>query len=103
MTEDTLQTKVDIENKARKEGSANEIATESPLEEVKRVNEETKRNIQLLSEERAKLEKLQANILVQGRAFAGEVIKNKSQEELDQEQADKMVKSFLSQKWVVLK
>ena len=50
-----------------------ETATEvSPLEELKRLNEENKKVLSEMKEERKKIEKAAAELLVSGRSFAGQ-------------------------------
>lgn len=92
MTDDLIK-KVEEEIQARDEdGKANPI--ETPLEEVKRISEETKKIAEGNNKTLAKMQELQAEMQIGGRADAGQVDKPKTQEEQDQAEADKIVGAF---------
>ena len=53
----------------------------SPLEEARKVLEETKKTAKLITEEREKIEKLQADSLINGNLFAGQAPIKKTEDE----------------------
>lgn len=71
-----------------------EVKLETPLDEVKRISEETKKIAEMNKETLAKLEEVNANITLAGRADAGRVVRKQTQEEKDQEDADKITNQF---------
>ena len=69
-----------------------EVKTESPLEEARRLKEELKEVTSNMSYERQRLELLRANSYLDGRSLAGHA--PMSQEDIDQAEADAMIKRF---------
>jgi len=90
---DNLKEKAEETIKAR-DDEGKETKLETPLEEVKRIAEETKKIAEENRATVAKLEEINANIALSGRSQAGQVIRKQSQEEADQEDADKIVNQF---------
>ena len=89
----------DLKDKAEEEIQARdkdnkETKLETPLEEVKRIAEETKKVAESNRETMARLEEINANITLSGRSQAGQTIRKKTQEDIDQEEADKMINQF---------
>jgi len=68
------------------------VKTESPLEEARRLKEELKEVTSNMSHERQRLELLRANSYLDGRSLAGKA--PMSQEDIDQAEADAMIKRF---------
>ena len=92
----------DIEKKAEEvnmgrtgEGiDVNYDSQESPMEKVERLNKETEDTLKKIQQERKEMEKLYANQMLSGRSRAGEEEKPKTQEQLDQEAANKILESY---------
>ena len=73
----------------------------SPLEEVRKLNEETKNNIKILSELHQKMEKTAANIALGGRAFAGQKQpETKSPKDIARELGSKAVDEWYSKSYI---
>ena len=53
----------------------------NPIEEAKLIRDETKRNLIAITEERKKIEKATAELLVGGRSFAGQQTKQETVDE----------------------
>jgi len=68
----------------------------SPLEEARKLNEENKKLLEQMTAERKRMEKLQADILIGGRSFAGKerVTPEQEAQTKAQTQADEIVKAF---------
>lgn len=69
-------------------------ATESPIEEARRLNAETKNLLKTINEERGRLDKSLANSMISGRANAGQENKPKTQADIDKAEAEKMLAGF---------
>ncbi len=90
-----VEDKVDnLTDKAKEELEARSPKIESPLEEAKKVNVDNKKLLEEIKEERIKTEQAHADMLVAGKAEAGSVPKEETQDEKDQKVADEMIKSF---------
>ena len=70
-------------------------SSESPLEEARRLNKETKETIKKLVEERQILESMLGQNAVAGRSYSG-TPKVKTQEEIDTEDANIILRRFKS-------
>jgi len=70
------------------------VKLESPLEEARRISLENKELLKKIGEERQKLEELSAEIRISGKTDTGHISKKKTQEEIDQEAADRIVTQF---------
>jgi len=70
------------------------IDTESPLDEMRRLNKEMKEMIPTLQNLSAGINKEAANIILAGRSIGGQITKEKTQEEIDEEAAKEIVKRF---------
>ena len=92
MVED-LKEKAEENIKARSE-DGEEVKIETPLDEVKRISEETKKIAKKNEETLARIEEVNANLSLGGRADTGQVVRKKTQDEVDQEAADKMISQF---------
>jgi len=78
-----------IEQESKKEEVKAEIKVEevSPIEEAKKVMEENKKLLAEMQTERKRIEKATAEMLVNGRSYAGDAQKKKTEEELKKEGA----------------
>lgn len=88
-----LKEKAEEQLKVRSEDDK-EVKIETPLEEVKRIAEETKKIAESNKETMQRLEEVNANISLAGRSNAGQIVREKTQDEKDQEAADKMMGQF---------
>ena len=93
MVEDLID-KAEEAIETRSETGKEPAKLESPLEEAKRISLENKELLTKIGEERQKLEELSAEIRISGKSDAGHISKKQTQEEIDQEAADKIVKQF---------
>ncbi len=93
MTEEKTVDEALIEKKAAelKEGSE-EGSNESPLEEARRLNIETKKTLESIQDERDTLAVQKATAELHGKASAGQ--KTKTQEDIDQETAEEIINRF---------
>jgi len=69
-------------------------SSESPMDKVQRLNKETEDTLKKIQGERKEMEKLYANQMLSGRSRAGEEDKPKTQEQIDQEEADKILAGY---------
>ena len=88
--EDKLEEKVG----ELKEAKTGEPKKETPMQEAKRLNKETKDMLEQLQKEKQGLEEIRASNLLDGKGLGGETNKEKTQEEKDQEDADKFINQF---------
>lgn len=94
MAEDLVE-KIE-EELQQKDDDLKHTKLETPLEEVQRVSTETKK----IAEENTKLvermEALQVEMSLSGKAMAGQApLKEKTQDDIDQEDANKIVEQFI--------
>lgn len=66
----------------------------NPIDEAKKVNDELQKNIQEMRALKDEMEKASAYMMLGGRALASQAPREKTQEERDQEAADKLIKRF---------
>lgn len=78
-----------------KELDAQHDTITNPLDEVRILNEETKKMRDEMKQMREDIERSAANMMLAGRAFAGTAPKMKSDEELIQERAQERIKRFM--------
>lgn len=74
-----------------------ELVTEpqlNPIDEAKRINDELQANIKEMRSLKDEMQKASAYMMISGRAQAGQAPKEKTQAEIDQEAADKLIKRF---------
>ncbi len=80
------------------ESSSDDVGSDiSPLELAKKLNEESKETLKKISEERKKIERASADLLIGGGSLAGNTIqkpKIKTQDDLDQEVAEQIANSI---------
>ena len=88
-----LKEKAEETIKAR-DDEQKDVKIETPLEEVKRVSEETKKMMGEVKETLSKLEEINANIALGGKTDAGQPVRKKTQDDVDQEEANKMLGAF---------
>jgi len=74
-----------------KTGEDTKVKRESPLEEARRLRDESQEFLKNISIERQKMEELAANIALSGRGLAGEIPKVETQDDKDKEEADKIM------------
>lgn len=72
-----------------------ETNSSSAIQEAIKVRDELTQLRKGLQEDRAALEKLASDLMIGGRAFAGQPQKEKTKEEIEREKADALVKRFL--------
>ena len=90
---ENLAEKAEEEIKARDpKGKGTEIA--KPLEEAKKVYADNKKLLGEIREEREKYEQAHVEALLSGKAEAGSIPVEKTQDDKDQETADKMIEGF---------
>jgi len=91
---ENLKEKAEEQIQQRSETPEKEARIETPLDEVKRISAETKAIAEKNEETLRRLEELNANISLGGRTSAGQPMREMSQEEKDQEAADKIISMF---------
>jgi hypothetical protein len=91
MTGEELQKQADEINKAM---TGQEIPYLSPLEEMKLLDANVAKNLQLLQDERIKIEKAASDLILSGKSFAGQKPIELTQDQKDQLAADKIINQF---------
>lgn len=67
-------------------------SSNSPLEEIKKLNQDTKKMLEKMESERTRMEKNIAELWASGRSIAGQKPQEMTQEEKDQEAANTIMK-----------
>ncbi len=82
-----------IEGMDKQNVNPESVQTESPIEEARRLNKEIKENLEKVKAERERFNNEMINNQLLGRSFGGQPPKVKTQDDLDQEAADRIIKA----------
>jgi ATP-dependent Clp protease ATP-binding subunit ClpA len=78
---DDEQKSAEVEQKVAETKESNRVEDINPVEEAKKVLEESKRILEETKKERIRIEKATAEMLVNGKSLAGQVIKAETADE----------------------
>jgi hypothetical protein len=79
--EDNINNSTNTDNPNDNSTQPAESEGKSPIEEAKKILEETKQTLSQISEERKRIEKATAEMLINGRSYAGQTEKKETDEE----------------------
>lgn len=94
LVQSELEVKADEINKGRSADVKQSVSVElglSPLEEIRKLNADTKKNLEIMQKEREKMEKQMADLWLSGRGQAGSKPKEITQEDRDIEAANRIL------------